>query len=202
MSVLFADLQGFTAFSARTKPEDVARMLNEYFAQTLPPGPRHGGEVDKLIGDAIMATFNTKGDQPEHALAAVRAAVELQRAADAVSSAHPDWPRFRVGVNSGTARVGILEAREKREYTTVGDIVNLASRLEGPAEPGQVVVGGATYRALPDGTKVEPLGGVRVKGKEAPVGAYLVLDLPGTRREGRERLQHDGREPEEESELR
>ena len=177
-------------------------MLNEYFAEALPPVRRHGGEVDKLIGDAIMATFNTKGDQPEHALAAVRAAVELQRAADAVSSAHPDWPRFRVGVNSGTARVGILEAREKREYTTVGDIVNLASRLEGQAEPGQVVVGGATYRALPDGTKVEPLGGVRVKGKEAPVEAYLVLDLPGTRREGRERLQHDGREPEEESELR
>ena len=147
VSVLFADLQGFTAFSERTKPEDVARMLNEYFAEALPPVCRHGGEVDKLIGDAIMATFNTKGDQPEHPRAAVRAAVELQRAADAVSRAHPDWPRFRVGVNSGPARVGILEAREKREYTTVGDIVNLASRLEGQAEPGQVVVGPGTYRA-------------------------------------------------------
>jgi class 3 adenylate cyclase len=143
-----------------------------------------------------MVTFNARGDQPDHAERAARAAVALRREAAAVARDHPDWPRFRIGVNSGEARFGVAGAWGKREYTAVGDAVNLASRLEGEARPGQVVIGGETYRRLPDGTRVEPLGGVRVKGKEAPVDAYILLGLPAGQGEGGERLEPEDEESE------
>jgi class 3 adenylate cyclase len=134
--------------------------------------------VDKLIGDAIMVTFNTRGDQPDHALRATRAGLALQRETARIVERRPGWPRFRAGVNTGEAMVGLLGAEGGRGYTVIGDTVNLASRLEGQAKAGEVVVGAETYRALPYGTKAEPLGGVLVKGKEAPVEAYVVVELP------------------------
>ena len=179
VSVLFADLQGFTSFSERSDPMDVSAMLNEYFEVAVPMiANEYGGEVDKLIGDAIMVTFNTRGDQPDHALRATRAGLTLQRETARIVERHPGWPRFRVGVNSGEAMVGLVGAEGGRGYTVIGDTVNLASRLEGQAKVGQVVIGAGTYRALPDGTKVEPLGGIQVKGKEAQIEAYVVVELP------------------------
>jgi adenylate cyclase len=179
VSVLFADLQGFTSFSERADPMDVSAMLNEYFEATVPVIAReHGGVVDKLIGDAIMVTFNTRGDQPDHALRAVRAGLALQEETGRIIAGHPGWPRFRVGVNSGEVMVGLVGADGHRSFTVIGDTVNLASRLEGKARAGKVVIGAQTYRDLPDGTLVEPLGGVQVKGKEAPVEAYVVVELP------------------------
>ena len=123
---------------------------------------RHGAEIDKLIGDAVMATFGTRGDQPDHATRAARAALELQLAGDALAAEHPGWPRFRVGVNSGEAVVGVLGAGAGRSYTVVGDTVNLASRLEGLAPVGGVVVGDGTLRRL-DGARAEPLEPVRLQ---------------------------------------
>jgi adenylate cyclase len=179
VSVLFADLQGFTSFSERSSPTDVSAMLNEYFEATVPMIAReYGGVVDKLIGDAIMVTFNTLGDQPDHALRAVRAGLALQEETGRIVDRHPGWPRFRVGVNSGEVMVGLVGAEGRRSFTVIGDTVNLASRLEGKAQAGKVVIGAETYRALPDGTLVEPLGGIQVKGKEAPVEAYVVVELP------------------------
>ena len=178
VSVLFADLEGFTTFSEQSPPEEVSAMLDTYLAVGIPAVRDQGGDVDKLIGDAIMAVFNLRGDQPDHAARAVRAALALQRATAGIANANPDWPRFRVGVNTGAAHVGLVGTAGKRDYTALGDAVNLASRLEGRAAAGQVVIGRDTFRALPDGTEVEPLGGVQVKGKEAPVEAYLVRTLP------------------------
>jgi adenylate cyclase len=164
-------------------------MLNEYFEATVPMlANEYGGVVDKLIGDAIMVTFNTRGDQPDHALRAVRAGLALQRETGRIVERHPEWPRFRVGVNSGEVMVGLVGAEGRRSFTVIGDTVNLASRLESQAKAGQVVVGAETYRALPDGTKVEPLGDVHVKGKEARIEAYVVELLPA-RSERDERLQ-------------
>ncbi|MBD0317756.1 MAG: adenylate/guanylate cyclase domain-containing protein [Thermoleophilia bacterium] len=189
VSVLFADLQGFTAFSERARPEEATAVVNAYFERLVPLiAGRFEGEVGKLIGDAVMVTFNSRGDQPDHALRAVRAGIALQREAGDVARDHPEWPRFRVGVNSGEARLGVLGAAGKREYGVVGDTVNLASRLEGEARPGEVVVGAETYRRLPDGTRVHPLGDVRVKGREAPVEAYVVVGLPTDGEERGERL--------------
>ena len=178
VSVLFADLEGFTAFAEQAGPERVSALLDEYFAVAIPAVRAEGGETDKLIGDALMAVFNKRGDQPDHAERAVRAALALQRATEPVARVHPDWPRFRAGVNTGEAHVGVVGAAGSREHTALGDAVNLASRLEGQARAGEVVVGPDTYAALPDGTQVEPLGGVRVKGKAAPVEAYAVVSLP------------------------
>jgi adenylate cyclase len=179
VSVLFADLKGFTTFSERSDPMEVSAMLNEYFEVAVPMiANEHGGEVDKLIGDAIMVTFNTRGDQPDHAVKAVRAGLALQEETSRIVELRPGWPRFRVGVNSGEAMVGLVGAEGGRGYTVIGDTVNLASRLEGQAKVGQVVIGAGTYRALPDGARVEPLGGVRIKGKEAPIEAYVVVELP------------------------
>jgi class 3 adenylate cyclase len=177
--VLFADLKGFTSFSERSDSMEVSAMLNEYFKVAVPViANEHGGEVDKLIGDAIMVTFNTRGDQPDHAVRAVQAGLALQRETARIVKPHPGWPRFRVGVNSGKATVGLIGAEGGRGYTVIGDTVNLASRLEGQAKVGQVVIGAETYSALPEGTKVEPLGGVRVKGKEAEIEAYVVVEMP------------------------
>jgi adenylate cyclase len=179
VSVLFADLQGFTSFSERSDPMDVSAMLNQYFEVAVPMiANEHGGQVDKLIGDAIMVTFNTRGDQPDHAIRAVRAGLALQQETARIVERHPEWPRFRVGVNSGQAMVGLVGAEGHRSYTAIGDTVNLASRLEGQARAGQVVIGAQTYHALPNGTKVESLGGVQVKGKEAQIEAYVVTELP------------------------
>ena len=194
VSVLFADLEGFTSYSERVGPEAVDAMLAEYFADGVPRRPPRRREV-KLIGDAVMATFNQRGDQPDHALRATRAGLAFQEAAGRVASRHPDWPRFRVGVNTGDARVGVTGAAGGREYTAVGDTVNLASRLRRPGRAGQVVVGGETYAGLPDGTTVEWLTSLYVKGKEGPVDACVVVALPGG--DGEDRGQGLEREHEE-----
>jgi adenylate cyclase len=197
VSVLFADLQGFTSFSDRTDPIEVSAMLNEYFGVAVPViANAYDGEVDKLIGDAIMVTFNTLGDQPDHAVRAVRTGLALQQETARIVERHPGWPRFRVGINSGKATVGLIGAEGGRGYTVIGDTVNLASRLEGRAEVGQVVIGAKTYQALPDGTRVRPLGSFQVKGKEAPIEAYIVIGLPP---DGSERDEHlQGKEPKSE----
>jgi adenylate cyclase len=197
-SFLFADLQGFTGFVERVGPEASADVTHTYFERLVPlVARRYDGEVGKLIGDAIMVSFNARADQPDHALRAVRAALALQREAADVAGGHPDWPRFRIAVNSGEARFGVTGAWGKREYTAVGEAVNVAARLEGKAEPGQVVIGAETYRRLPDGARVKPLGGLQLRGREAPVEAYVVLDLPTGEQNGGERLQAEDAEPED-----
>jgi adenylate cyclase len=172
VTVLFADLEGFTAFAEGRDPREVSTMLNAYFEVAIPPIVReHGGEVDSLIGDAIMATWGTRGDQPDHAERAVRAAADLQRETERIAADHPGWPRFRVGINTGEALVGVLGAESGRSYTVIGDTVNVAARLEGRAPAGGVVIGGPTLRSVP-GLRVTGLGPLAVKGKEEAVEAY------------------------------
>lgn len=181
-SILFADLQGFTSFSERTPPSEVADMLNAYFERLVPLLEREGGEVHQLIGDAVMVVFNKQGDQPDHALLAARAALAFQREATEVAAERPDWPRFRAGVNSGDVLAGVLGGPTgHRKHGLVGDTVNLAARLESEARPGEVVVGAGTYEQLEPGALVERLPPLQVKGKEDPVEAYV---LHGLREEG------------------
>jgi class 3 adenylate cyclase len=179
VSVVFADLAGFSAFAEGRDPREVSEMLNRYFEVAIPPVVRrHGGEIDRLMGDEIMATFNTRGDQPDHAQRAARAALDLQAEAAAMAHEHPDWPRFRVGVNSGDAMVGVLGARGARSYTVIGDTVNIASRLQGIAPVGGVAIGPGTLAGL-EGARTRPLGSVTVKGKASPVEAHVLEDLEG-----------------------
>jgi class 3 adenylate cyclase len=193
VSVLFSDLAGFTTFSERSTPADVATMLSTYYAVAAPLISRtFGGELEKFMGDGMMATFNTRGDQPDHALRAAGAALALQQALGRLADENPGWPRLRVGINSGEAVVREMGGHGFVAYAVVGDMVNTASRLEGQAPVGGVLLGEATYRLLPDGTEVEAMPGVRMKGKEAPVDAYVLRAVPrvatrGTRKQVRSR---------------
>jgi class 3 adenylate cyclase len=176
ISVLFADLEGFTTFSERADPSDVIAMLNAYWAVTVPVVVReHGGLIERFAGDAVMVVFNAAGDQPDHARRAVAAALAMQRAADAAVRGRPEWPRFRAGVNTGRAVVGNVGTVEQRSFAAIGDTTNLAARLQTAAAPGQVVISAETARALDDETDLEPLGPLRVKGRAQPVEAFLVL---------------------------
>ncbi|MGO4689350.1 adenylate/guanylate cyclase domain-containing protein [Glaciibacter sp. 2TAF33] len=177
ISVVFADLQNFTGFSEKHPPEQVTGMLNTYFNEAIPPVvQRFGGVIDRIVGDAVMVTFNTRGDQPDHARRAAGAALALQTATAAVAAAHPDWPRFRAGINTGVASVGILGTGGGRTYTAIGDVVNVASRLEGLAPVGGVAVSADTLAEL-GGARAEPLGRLQVKGRDEPVEAYQLVGL-------------------------
>jgi adenylate cyclase len=178
VSILFADLAGFTPFAERSSPEDVARMLNAYFNSVIPLMEELGGEVHQVVGDEVMVIFNKAGDRPDHAALAVRAAAALQDAAEEVAREHPDWPRFRVGVNSGEVLAGVVGGRRgHRKHGVVGDTVNLAARLQSEAPVGKVVLGAETVRRLPPGAVVERLPELRVKGKAEPVEAYVLRSL-------------------------
>ena len=179
VSVLFADLAGFTPFSESRKPAEVHAMLVAYFGKLAPLiRDEFDGEVHEFVGDQIFAVFNKEGDQPDHAVRAARAALALQHAAAEIRSGEPEWPRFRVGVNSGEVIAGIVGERGHRIHGVFGDTVNLGARLEGQAPPGGVVIGAATYAQLPPGTDAERLPELHVKGKSEPVVAYLLRAVP------------------------
>jgi len=177
ISVLFADLEGFTSFSENHPPEEVTRMLNEYFAVAVPAvvGP-HGGDIDRIIGDALMVTFNKRGDQPNHAERAAGAALALQEATSRISDQHPDWPRFRMGINSGRVSVSLLGAAGGRTHTIIGDAVNIASRIEGKAPTGGIAIGPETKALLPNAVTT-PLSEFELKGRREPVQVHLLTSL-------------------------
>jgi class 3 adenylate cyclase len=180
VSVLFADLASFTTFSEQTPPAEVAAMLSTYYRVATPLiSRRFGGEVEKFIGDAIMATFNRRGDQPDHAVRAARAGLELQRRMTEVAAEHPGWPRMRVGINTGPAQIQEMGGRGYVVYAVVGDTINVGSRLEEAAPLGGVLIGAETYRQLPPTADTDARPGLRVKGKETPVDAYVLHSLPG-----------------------
>ena len=177
MSVLFADLQGFTTFSENHEPAEVTAMLNTFFEVAVPSVvQRYGGEVDRIIGDALMVTFNKRGDQPDHARLAAAAGLALQEATERVKQTHPSWPRFRVGINSGPASVSLLGTSGGRTHTVIGDTVNVASRIEGKAPGGGVAIGPGTKALLPDAV-TESLGLLDLKGKAEPLEVYRLLAL-------------------------
>ena len=179
VSVLLADLSDFTGYSERHEPGQVAAMLNTYFETIVPLLETNGGEVHQIVGDEVMAIFNKQGDTPDHPERAARAALLLQAEAERIATAHPQWPRFRTGVNSGDVVAAVVGgSRGHRKHGVVGDTVNLAARLEAAARPGTVVIGEATYRRLPAGAVAERVPPLQVKGKREPVDAYVLLALP------------------------
>ncbi|HZG34244.1 MAG TPA: adenylate/guanylate cyclase domain-containing protein [Gaiellaceae bacterium] len=172
VSVLFADLAGFTPFSERHDTAEVTTMLNAYFAAVVPEVESRGGDVE-LTGDSLMAVFASE----HHAKDAAEAALALQRAATRLAASHPDWPRFRAGVNSGPVTAGVLGTTGGRKYSVVGDTVNLASRIEGLAPPGEVAIGAGTTARLGARAYATKLGDVTVKGKRDPVEVHLLHEL-------------------------
>ena len=179
VSVLFSDLVGYTTFAERSRPAEAAAVLQAYWGTAAPLLTRQfGGEVEKFIGDGVVAVFNRTGDQPDHARRAACAALALQRAFADLADAHSDWPRMRVGVNSGEAVLREVGGEGHVAYPMVGDTINTGARLEGLAPVGGVLIGAQTFDRLPDGAVVEPRAGLRVKGKDAAIDAYVLHALP------------------------
>jgi class 3 adenylate cyclase len=152
-------------------------MLNRYFGIAVPLILEEGGTVVQFIGDSLMAVFNAPTRQEDHALRAVRAALKMQQAIQEIA-AGPRWPRFRVGINTGPALIGNIGSAEIRNFTAIGETINLAARLEARADVGHVLIGAGTYERLPDGVMVEPMSGLRVKGKAHALEAYVLRALP------------------------
>jgi class 3 adenylate cyclase len=138
----------------------------------------NGGTVVQFVGDAVMVLFNAPARQPDHALRAARAALGMQAAIEAVAERETEWPRFRIGVNTGPALIGNIGSDEFRNFTAIGDTVNLAARLEQEvAEAGQVVLGPTTHEAIRSLAIARPLDPIEVKGKRDPVACFVLEGL-------------------------
>jgi class 3 adenylate cyclase len=177
VSVLFADLAGFTSFSERRSAGEVVHMLNRYWAAAVPAVVKEGGLVERFAGDAIIVVFNAMTEQLDHALRAARAGLAMRSVTDDLAAEQPTWPRFRIAVNTGPAVVGNVGADGYRSFTVIGDTVNLAARLQALAPPGQVVVGPTTRQDLGDRAVLVPLGAAELKGKSDPVPVYRLESI-------------------------
>lgn len=179
VSVLFADLVGFTTFSESRDPEEVRGMLTRYFDRSREVIESFGGEIDKFIGDAVTAFWGAKTAQEDDAERAVRAALELVDAVEALGE-ELDIPELavRAGVLSGEAAVG---TGGNETGMVVGDIVNTASRLQSAAQPGTVYVGDATKQLTEAAVRYEAIGEQDMKGKSVPVMAWRAHSVVGER---------------------
>jgi len=179
LTAMFADLRGFTTFSETSDPEAVMSLLNSYFAVAVPLILEHGGTIVQFVGDALLAVFDAPTPRRGHQLRAARAALAMQQAIAEIAGEGDGAPTFRIGINTGPALVGNIGAAEFRSFNVVGDAVNIASRLETFADPGTVLIGESTYRAIADEVVVTPMGPLDLKGKGDPVVAYRLDAITG-----------------------
>ena len=181
VTVLFSDIRGFTSMSEKMQPEEVVTFLREYLTVMTEAVFKHGGTVDKYIGDAIMALYNVPLEAPDHALRAVRTALEFQERVrplgDRFAAQHGGHLACGVGIHTGDAVVGTIGSEQRLEYTAIGDTINLGSRLEGITKEFSVpiIISEATYAEVRAHFAVRDLGEVTVKGKAIPVKIYAVL---------------------------
>ena len=176
-SVLFADLSSFTSFSEKNSPETVFRILNTYLDIAAQVILENEGTLDKFMGDAVMAIWNSPDHQPDHAQRACRAALQIvQRSIEGHKHfSNPEHQlTFRVGVTTGPAIVGNVGTSQLFNYTAIGDTVNLSQRLQSSAQPGQVYILKSTWDIINEkfvGDALEPLV---VKGRSQPVEVFLL----------------------------
>lgn len=177
-TVLFADLVGFTTMSESMAPRDVATLLNAYFSTMTDVVFAHEGTLDKFIGDCIMAIFGAPISSEDHALRAVRAALEMRVALQDFNASRPGGTplNFRIGINTGSVVAGDIGSLRRMEYSVLGTTVNAAARLQTEvAEPGQIVIGEGTRQHLGGAFECRKIGDVKVKGLRAPLPCYEVI---------------------------
>jgi PAS domain S-box-containing protein len=178
LSVMFADIRGFTGLSERLEPEQVVDVLNGYLASATDVVFEHQGTVDKFIGDAIMALFGAPVAIQDHALQCVRAAMAMQRRfAETPAPAGAQRASFGIGINTGQGVVGTIGAPQLMSYTVIGDVVNVAARLQAEARAGEVLITEDTFRLVMNYVETEELGAIYVKGRLAPVTMYKVTSV-------------------------
>jgi len=173
-TVLFCDIRNFTRFAESTEPGQLIQQLNHYFSVMLKAITAENGSLDKFLGDGLMAFFGPLVDLEDSEVAAIRAACQMQRSMAEVNDlwSHDGWQGFQIGIgiNAGEVVAGNLGSSERLEYTVIGDVVNVASRLSGAAKPGQILVTPAVAERLPPGQfQVRVLEPVQLKGKSEKV---------------------------------
>lgn len=184
MSVLFTDVVGFTRMSGQLTPRQVIELLNGYFDVLCPIIRDQNGDIDKFIGDAVMAVFDEIRGQPSAAERAVRAGVAMQEALSVFNEGR-DFPiQMRVGINTGPLVRGDLGSRfVRRDYTVIGDTVNRANRYETACPTGSVLISASTRDMLGDAITVEPVPGLALKGVVDTVTGYVVTHIDPPRPE-------------------
>jgi adenylate cyclase len=181
IAALFSDIRGFTGLAEKMAPVDVVSMLNEYFTEMAEVIFQHDGTLDKYVGDEIMAVFGAPVQAHDHAVRAVKVALEMQKS---LRLMRERWtgsgqPAFEIGIGvaTGTAIAGYIGSPRRMEFTAIGDIVNVARRLCSQAEPGQVLACGETFERLGEIVSGRALGPILLKGKEIPVSVHEVLGV-------------------------
>jgi class 3 adenylate cyclase/tetratricopeptide (TPR) repeat protein len=182
VTVLFADIVGFTRLAERRDPEQVKRLVDRCFERLARDVTAFGGVVDKVVGDALVALFGAPVAHEDDAERAVRAGLRMQAALAELAPEVGDAIELRIGVNTGEVLVGSTSAGG--DYTAMGDVMNTAARLQSLAAPGQVLVGPATWAATRDAIAFRPAGALSARGREDPVEAWVAgatLRPPGMR---------------------
>src|SRR5207248_6124590 len=167
VTVLFCDVRGFTSISERVPPEQVVSLLNAFYTLMIDTTFKYDGTLDKFLGDGVMAVFGAPIFHADHPLRALRTALAMQagiRELSARRAAEGKPPlKIGIGVNAGTAVAGSVGTETRMEYTVIGDSVNLASRLESYAKPGQILITAHTYAIVKDSIDARSLGRLKVR---------------------------------------
>ena len=181
VSVLFCDIRGFTPLSERLSAEDVVALLNEFYTLMIDTVFKHGGTLDKFLGDAVMAVFGAPISRQDHSVRAIWTALAMQAGIQELSQKRVQEGKepitVGIGVSAGEAVAGSVGTENRMEYTVIGDRVNLAARLEANASPGQILISQWTYEKVENLVNARSLGYFKVKGKEEEVEVYEVLGL-------------------------
>lgn len=181
VAVLFVDIRGFTSMSEALSPEQVVDILNEYLTLTTSAIFDHGGTLDKFIGDATMGIFNAPFDLDDYLYKAILTALDIVNGTKELNDRLLDrfgkTVQFGVGVHCGPAVVGNVGCGFRMDYTAIGDTVNTASRLEGSAAGGQVLISTDVYERLKDRIQANKIGNLRLKGKENELTVYEVTGV-------------------------
>jgi class 3 adenylate cyclase len=184
VAILFSDIRSFTTITELNRAEDLVAFLNRYFAVMGEIIEKHGGTIDKFIGDAILAVFGAPRSYPDNAHRAVKAAMEMVESLDSIPRENIQLPdgvfATGIGVHEGSAIVGNIGSKNKFDYTVIGDAVNLASRLEGLTKhyKQKIIVSDSVYDRLKTEVLFRPLDFVKVKGKNESTMIYSIeMDL-------------------------
>ncbi len=179
ITILFADIRGFTSFSEKQSPEKLVSVLNRYLAAAAEAVLDEEGTVDKFLGDAVMAWYNAPVPQSDHTLRAVRTALAIRSAIEKLYLELPPEAQlgFGVGIHYGEAVLGLIGTEKKLEYTAIGDSVNTAKRIQENSRKNQVLISEAAYLRVKKYIYVDKLDALQVKGKSHPIKVYEVLGL-------------------------
>ncbi|MCB0574918.1 MAG: adenylate/guanylate cyclase domain-containing protein, partial [Saprospiraceae bacterium] len=175
-TVLVTDIANYTGIAEDLTPQEVIEMLNEYFSEMVAIIQAHRGVVNKFIGDAVFAMFNVPLDDPDHAVHAIRAALEIRNISTTRSFGKNRRLSTRIGINTGVVVAGNIGSAERMEYTVIGDEVNVASRLEqlNKEYDTHILLGGNTYEMAKGHFEFDKLGTLQLKGKERAIEVYTV----------------------------